>query len=513
MNKAAQDIAALQRLTLKKAAKVEKARRDFRAYRRLINPGLKDGWFRQEAEKALQDWWEKFRAGLRPVLLLSTPPQHGKSILIIDFISWVAGQDPSLRQIFGSYSDRLGVRANLRLQRIFDSEIYRKIFPGTRISGPGSAVAGHLRNREVLEFIDKGGFFRNVTVGGSITGDSADIGYIDDPIKGREEANSETMREKVWQWYTDDFGTRFSDHAGLILIMTRWSTDDIAARIIENDPTAEVLNFPAIAEHDEEHRKEGEPLFPELKSLAFLLGKKRLMRQASWKSLYQGSPIIDEGEMFHPDLIKIVKYLPTNITQRVRYWDKAGTDGGGAFSAGAQLALAEDNRVFIVDMRRAQVSAGRREQLIRQTADLDGQEVHVWTEQEPGSGGKESAENTIKNLAGYTARAEPVTGSKVVRAEPLAAYIDAGNVYMLEAPWNKELIDEMRLFPNGKYKDQVDACSGAFNKLTLGQVDTGMLDFMREESARREKERTKTPDNEIRTVIDLQEPTPASAYF
>lgn len=471
-----------------------RARESFRAYRRLISPTLKDGWFRREVEEAVERWWNRYKAGERPVLLLTTPPQHGKSILIIDFISWIAGQDPSLRTIFGSYSDRLGVRANLRLQRIFDSERFREIFPETRIGGGGESVAGHQRNREIIEYIDKGGFFRNVTAGGSITGDSLDVGIIDDPVKGREEANSETMREKIWEWYTDDFSTRFSDRAGLLLIMTRWHIDDIAARILEHDTAATVLNFEAIAERDDHHRAKDEPLFPELKSLEFLIRKKRLMRLASWRSLYQGTPIIDEGNMFRPDSIKVIDVLPKDIRQVVRYWDKAGTEDGGAYTAGAKLLLTEDDRVIIVDLMRDQLSAGRREQLIKQTAELDGVAVHVWVEQEPGSGGKESAENTIKNLIGFVAKAENVTGSKVVRAEPFAAYVEAGNVSMLRGAWNKDFLDEMRLFPNGKYKDQVDAASGAFNKLTLGQKSTGMLDFLRSRKKAEESERPQERD-------------------
>ena len=144
------------------------------------------------------------------------------------------------------------------------------------------------------------------------------------------------------------------------------------------------------------------------------------------------------------------------------------------------MHLTDDNRVIIEDIVRDQWSAGRREAAIKQTAELDGVNVRIWIEQEPGSGGKESAENTIRNLAGFTIKAEPVTGSKETRAEPFAAYVESGNVSVLRKPWNKEYLDEMRLFPNGKYKDQIDASSGAFNKLTLGHRTTGLLDFYRE---------------------------------
>lgn len=456
-------------LELRKAALILRARSDFRVYRRLISPKMLDGWFRQEFEGELQRWWSDYQTGKRPVLIIATPPQHGKSVTVADFVTWVAGQNPDLRVIFGSFSERLGVRSNLRLQRVYDSSIYQQIFPGTKISAPGLLTSGnkYSRNRELLEYVGHNGYFRNTTVGGPVTGESLDIGIIDDPVKGREEANSLTMRDKVWDWYNDDFGTRFADGAGMILIMTRWHIDDLAGRIVENDPRATVRVFEAVAENDEEFRSAGDPLFPELKSIEFLEGKKKTMRAASWKSLYQGSPIIDEGDLIKVERIKIVKSIPGKIIGSVRYWDKAGTEGGGAHTAGVLMHKLHDGTYCIADIVRGQWSAGRREETIKQTAQTDGHNVKVWVEQEPGSGGKESAENTVKNLAGYSIYMERVTGSKETRAEPMAAQIEAGNVYILDAAWTKEFIDEGRLFPNGKYKDQIDAASGGFNKLAL----------------------------------------------
>ncbi len=94
----------------------------------------------------------------------------------------------------------------------------------------------------------------------------------------------------------------------------------------------------------------------------------------------------------------------------------------------------------------------------------------VVVEQEPGSGGKESAENTIRNLRGFKVFADKVTGSKEVRAEPFAAQVQGGNVSMVAGIWQADLLDEMQSFPNGKYRDQVDACSGAFNRLVSGPI-------------------------------------------
>ena len=105
-------------------------------------------------------------------MLLETPPQHGKSLSVIDFIAWCVGHDPELRVIYTSFSDRLSIRANLRMQRALDNPVYQRIFPNTKIEAKGGGRA--LRNYDILEFLDTDGYFRNSTVFGSITGEALD---------------------------------------------------------------------------------------------------------------------------------------------------------------------------------------------------------------------------------------------------------------------------------------------------------------------------------------------------
>jgi len=281
---------------------------------------MKKGWWQQEIAGHLQQFYEDFVAGKRPKLVIQSPPQHGKSEQVVDFISWVCGKNPDLRVIYTSFSDRLGVRANLRMQRLLDSAKYQRVFPDLKINARNVATvsAQVLRNREILEFIGREGYFRNTTVNGSITGEGLDIGVIDDPVKGREEASSETIRDKTWDWFTDDFFTRFSEHAGLLAILTRWHVDDPIGRFIERMPGVKVVSYPAIATEDEEHRQKGEALFPELKSLEFLLERKGIMFPPYWEALYQQNPIIQEGELFKPDQIGIIDALPTIRTKWVR---------------------------------------------------------------------------------------------------------------------------------------------------------------------------------------------------
>jgi len=100
---------------------LQQARDYFWNFHVLIHPNMLQGWFQYDVIRNLQEFYEDFILGKRPKLVLSSPPQHGKSTLMVDFIAWVAGKNPTLQTIFASYSDKLGERANSELQRIFDS--------------------------------------------------------------------------------------------------------------------------------------------------------------------------------------------------------------------------------------------------------------------------------------------------------------------------------------------------------------------------------------------------------
>lgn len=446
---------------------------DFWVYRQVVNPGMRVGWWQREIAGYLEDFYQRWQQNQRPVMVIQAPPQHGKSKQVEDFISWCSGINPDVKFMYTSYSNDLGVRCNMGLQRTYDSPMYRNIFPSTRISESNVVtVAGrYLRNSHFIEYVDRKGSFRNTTVGGPITGMTLDFGVIDDPIKGRAEAQSEVTREGVWSWLTDDFFSRFSEHAAMLMIMTRWHHDDPVGRFIERHPSATVLRYPAIAEVDERHRKTGEALFPEHKSLAFLEERRALMTSGSWESLYQQNPSVQGGGMFPTDRFAIVQASPArkDIKRSVRYWDKAGSVDSGAYTVGVLMHELHNKEFFISDVVRGQWGALQREERIRQCAEIDnsnGMRIETWVEQEPGSGGKESAEGTIRNLRGYKVYADRVTGKKEIRAEPYAAQVQGRNVQLYASKWNRVFLQEHEDFPQGKYKDQVDAAGGAFAKLT-----------------------------------------------
>lgn len=417
-------------------------------------------------------------------LIISLPPRHTKSELVSRRLpAFILGQDPDVPIIAASYGADLARRMNRDVQRIMDDKAYRSLFPETKLFGSNVrtvAQGSWLRNSDMFEVVEYNGYYRGAGVGGAITGMGMRYGLIDDPLKNRQDANSPTIRQKIWDWYTSTFRTRLAPGGGILVTMTRWHEDDLAGRLLDlaaSDPDADqwtVLTLPAIAEEpiaDYDQRQPGEALWPTRFDTNELAKTRVSLGSYDWNSLYQQRPTPPEGGMFKRAWFEMVDEAPF-YNVRVRYWDKAGTEGGGAYSCGVLMTFEEKTfRFYIEDVVRGQWSALERETIIKQTAIADNaryRNVEIWQEQEPGSGGKESAEATVRNLVGYIIRTERVTGDKVTRAQPYAAQCEANNVKLVKGEWNTAYLNELASFPFGTYKDQVDASSGAFNKLAEG---------------------------------------------
>ena len=402
----------------------------------------------------LQDTLERVTSGEIDRLIIQMPPRHGKSeTTTVRYPVYRLTDNPELRVIVGAYNATLAAKFSRKARKVAADS-------GLDLSEERAAADDWETTA--------GGGVRAVGVGAGVTGHGGDLIIVDDPVKSREEAESETYRNRVWDWFTDDLWTRREPGAAVVVIMTRWHADDLVGRILESEdgPNWTVLSLPAVAEDDDAlGRPAGAALCPDRYDEKALADIRTVLGAYSFSALFQQSPRPREGNMFPRDMVRIVDAAPAGISW-VRYWDKAGTEGGGCNTAGVKMGV-HDGIVYVADSRTAQLGADRRQRLMRQTAELDGKACRVWSEQEPGSGGKESAENDVKLLAGFSVAVERVTGDKVVRAEPFAAQWQAGNVRLIRGPWNAGYLDEAEAFPNGKRKDQVDASSGAYNKIAL----------------------------------------------
>jgi len=250
--------------------------------------------------------------------------------------------------------------------------------------------------------------------------------------------------------------------------------EDLDERHPEQGQHAKSLTFVLARLQDNEIGNKLDPAYLANVRMLPLVEQQRLLggdRGGNWKVREVAGKVFNRA-WFKP---LPVKWQGAGVV-RVRYWDKAGTEGGGKYTAGVLMALHPDGRVCIEDVVRGQWAAASREPVIRQTAQADGPGVTIWIEQEPGSGGKESAEGTILNLRGYAIYADRVSGDKLARANPLSAQALAGNVLLLAGDWNEAFLREAHAFEaKAAYKDQIDAAAGAFNKLTVAGRGGGVL--------------------------------------
>lgn len=462
------------------------ARRSFIPFITYVNPDYQVNWHHQIVADAL----DRVLTGRCRRLMVFEPPQNGKSEQISRcFPAYALGRNPRLRIIAGSYSDSLAQDMSRDVQKVIDSPRYRVLFPKTRLA---EARDPEKRTQGMFNVVGTRGHYVSVGMMGSVTGKTADITIIDDPIKNRAEAESKVFRDRVWEQYKTAFTTRqFGNEGCIILCLTRWHEDDLAGRLLKlaaENPEAdqwEVISFPAIAEgnlHARDPRQQGEPLWPAKYPLPELMRRKAGLGAYDWSALYQQGPAPSGGGLFKEEWFanRIVDAAP--ILMRIaRGWDTAGTENDGDYTAGVKIGeefqadpttgvVASTGRFIVLDAKRKQLGPGGVDKFIKLTADLDGKACPIREEREGGSAGVAVIHARTKMLAGWDYKGVVVTGSKVVRSKPFRAQCEAGNVFLLRGAWNAEYISELCGFPTGEHDDQVDGSSCSFNSLLLEPV-------------------------------------------
>lgn len=390
-------------------------------------------------------------------LAIFMPPRHGKTETVTArYPVHRLELDPKLSILVTSYGQHMADRFGLKV---------RNLAAGRLELSPDKAAASEWHTVQGGQVVARG-------VGSPPTGIGFDLIIIDDPVRRREDAESQTYRDKAWDWYTDDLYTRLEPGGAIILVLTRWHEDDIASRAIATEPGRwTVLSLPALAEADDPlGRAEGEALWPSRMDVPELIRRREVIRQndglRSWEALYQQRPTAASGSMFQPAQIEVHGAAPDALTRRVRAWDFGATEAGGDYTAGVLMGIDDKRCVWVLDVRRGQWGPDQVDAEVRQTAQIDGQYVEILGPQDPGAAGVKAASAFVRGLAGFMVRAERPTGPKETRARGLAAQVNAGNIRMVRAAWNRDFLEELRQFPRGQHDDQVDAAADAFNELT-----------------------------------------------
>ena len=411
------------------------------------------------------------------LLQCSMPPRYGKTATLKYFIAWAKGIMPHLRTIYVSYSSMLANRSGKGVRDVIATTPYKDTYPGTLIDPKSSAQASWDLYRQ------PGGMDSRGIMAG-ITGLGADILVIDDLIKGEDEAQSETVREKLYEeLVASAFTRRQGRHAVTIMVGTRWHLDDPIGRVLrEQKGKWHQYNLPALLnevqqEYDDRgnlifERHPGQPLHSRVHDLDDLHRLEEEMPQTMWQALYQQDPILATGGFFKREWFAresgcVVQETP-DIDHEVRFWDLAMSENpGSSYTVGVRLARCTDGHHYVTDVKRFRIDWGEVTPLIARTALEDGADVAIGIEKAAQGTRAVKDLNADPQMHGYTVVGYDVHRKKHIRALPLVGALQTGRLHLLEGVWNQAYIDEFVAFkPKGAlYDDQVDASSGAWEMM------------------------------------------------
>lgn len=409
-------------------------------------------------------------------LIVAMPPRHGKTELVSRlWPAWMFGHHPDMRVIACSHTADLSA-ANCRdVQRIIESAGYRGIFSGTRLPSDRAAVAAagraYRQTMDVFQIVGHGGVYRSAGVGGPITGHGFDIGIIDDPFKNREEADSATIRDRVWEWYTSTFHTRREPGASIVVISTRWHRDDLVGRLLRQQDNRQadqwdVVTLPAIATEpvaDGDPRQPGESLWPERFGLDDL-EKIQAQDPRTFACLYQQDPGAAGGtewpaELFGDFLWVDEGHWPAKFDVQVVAVDpsKGRQDRSGDYSAIMSVGVAGGMVWVDADLERRPPHKIVSDTLLwcdRVKPDYVAFEANQFQELlvhefERACGAHFSLRWPVYKITN--------TIAKQVRIRRLGQYIAARELRFRRSPGSRLLVDQLMDFPFAEHDDGPDA--------------------------------------------------------
>lgn len=457
--------AAMRLLELEKELQRRDAIRRFSVFLDYSSPTYDRRWFHTLIADKCQQLLEGTLGTDR--LMIFVPPQHGKSEIVSrKFPAWALGKIPLLKIVGSSYSADLAEQFSRSIQRTIDSSEYGEVFPNTFLNNQHvthDKKRGWVRKVDMFETVGFGGFYKAVGVGGSLTGTPADIGIIDDPVKDKQEVYSPTIRERIWDWYTDVFLTRLHNNSKQLLIMTRWHEDDLAGRLLEREPSKwTVVRIPAIKEDDllpEDPREIGEALWEEMHSLESMMEVEERSPR-TFAALYQQRPSIAGGNIIKREWfghIKVADFKRIYDGEPIVFFlDTAYTDKTENDPSGIIATCKIGNDMYVTNAKKVLMKFPDLIRFVPQYAKENGYSPRSSIRIEPKANGI-SVVDQLKEVTGLNiVRTPSPTDSKETRLYAASPTIEAGRVILVDGAWNEAFVDEVCGFPAKPHDEFVD---------------------------------------------------------
>lgn len=441
------------------------ARVELKWFAKYTMPDYDCQWFHRLICSAVDDLLnDKYNS-----LAIFVPPQCGKSEIVSRRLpAYILGRNPDIKIVSASYSHDLAAKFNRTVQRIIDSPEYRELFPKTNLNSKRvvtDSAGGWLRNADEFEIVGHHGGYKSVGVCGSLTGNTCDIGIIDDPVKDSIEANSETYRKRTWEWYNDVFMTRLHNGSKRIICQTRWHEDDLSGRILEAERDKwRVISLPGIKEDDDnpdDPRQIGEAIWEEKHSAQSYFDMKK-NSERTFASLIQQRPAPAEGLLFLEKWFRTYTEIPTCFEEIVQSWDCAFKDEASSDYVAGTVWGRSGTRLYLIGLYHGKWDFVKTVRMVEEAKQSFPESGTILIEDK--ANGPAVIATLKQQIPGIIA-VNP-EGGKVARAYAATKYFEAGNIWFPDhgiANWIDAVKAELKVFPNGKHDDITDSVTQAIN--------------------------------------------------
>jgi predicted phage terminase large subunit-like protein len=452
----------------------EKAQTDFLSFAKYVWP---EAIFGAHHTK-MADAFNRIADGTLKRLIVNMPPRHTKSEFSSYLLpAFIMGRKPKTKIIQATHTGELAVRFGRKVRNLMDGEAYRQVYPEVALRADSKA-AGRWDT-------DHGGEYFAVGVGGAMTGRGADLLIIDDP-HSEQDAMSELAMENAWDWYTSGPRQRLQPGGSIVIVMTRWNTKDLTARLVKAQSSHkadrwEIIEFPAVL-------PSGNPLWPSFWKLEELLAVKASLSPQKWQAQWQQQPTNDEGAILKRDWWKVwpsdeappVEYIIQSYD--TAYSKKETADYSVITTWGVFYPNADDGpNIILLDVTRGRWDFPELKRIAKEHYDRWNPDNVLIEAKATGITLQQELRRMGIPVTMYSPGGRRSGQDKVSRAHSVAPILESGMVWAPDTEWAEELVEECAAFPNGDNDDMVDSTTQALMRFRAGNFISLGTDDLEEE--------------------------------